>query len=408
MFFFVLIVAFVAYMVHRGTSPADRQRFVDEVIHPAAVQLDALLETTWPFREALHARTPRLIATPVLAGLNALMFLAMLFSDGSFDSYATLIDWGANHGPRTTNGEWWRLLTANFIPGGPFHFLFILIGLVQVAELLERLLGGPVVAGVYLVAGVFGGLVSLLDHPLSIHAGASASIHGLFGLLFALTLWSALRPTSLAIPLAIYKTLVPAAVVFLVYTVVIEGIANRPNLTGLVVGGTAGLAVMVLAGERKLAPRPYAIGIAASTALALAIAWPLRGIVDVRADLVELVANDDREATAFRLRLEEFSKRRVPIDRRLLATLIERTFVPHLADARVRIDGLHATQTDQQRLMAAAAEYIRLREESWRLRVEGLRGGKMDVLREADRVEQASLEMLKKLRTVQQTFAIRL
>jgi hypothetical protein len=58
--------------------------------------------------------------------------------------------------------------------------------------------------------------------------------------------------------------------------------------------------------------------------------------------------------------------------------------------------------------MAAAAEYIRLREESWRLRVEGLRGGKMDVLREADRVEQASLEMLRKLRTVQQTFAIRL
>jgi hypothetical protein len=196
--------------------------------------------------------------------------------------------------------------------------------------------------------------------------------------------------------------------VFLVYTVVIEGIANRPNLTGLVVGATAGLAVMVLAGERKLAPRPYAIGIAASTALALAIAWPLRGIVDVRADLVALVANDDREATAFRLRLEEFSKRRVPIDRRLLATLIEQTFVPHLADARVRIDGLHATQTDQQRLMAAAAEYIRLREESWRLRVEGLRGGKMDVLREADRVEQASLEMLRKLRTVQQTFAIRL
>ncbi len=408
MFFFVLIVAVVAYMVHRGTSPADRQRFVDEVIHPAAVQLDALLETTWPFREALHARTPRLIATPVLAGLNALMFLAMLVGDGLFDSYATLVDWGANHGPRTTNGEWWRLLTAIFIPGGPFHFLFALIGLVQVAELLERLLGGPVVAGVYLIAGVFGGLVSLLDHPLAIHAGPSASIYGLFGLLFALTLWSAFRPTSLAIPLPIYKTLVPAAAVFFVYTLATDGLANRPNLTGLVVGGTAGLAVMLLAGERRLAPRPYAIGIAVSTAIGLAIAMPLRGIVDVRSDLVELVANDDRETTVFRLRLDEFSKRRVPIDRRLLATLIERTFVPHLADARVHIDGLHATLTDQQRLMAAAAEYIRLREESWRLRVEGLRGGKMEVLREADRVEQASLEMLKKLRTVQQTFAIHL
>jgi hypothetical protein len=210
------------------------------------------------------------------------------------------------------------------------------------------------------------------------------------------------------IPLAIYKTLIPAGVVFFLYTLVTDGIVNRPNLTGLVVGATAGLAVMALAGERKVAPRLYAIGIAVATALVLAIAAPLRGIVDVRSDLVELVANDDREATAFRLMLGQFSRRQVPIDRQLLARVIEGTFVPHLADARGRVDRLHTTLADHKPLIAAAAEYVRLREQSWRLRAEGLRSGKMDVLREADRVERASLEALKALRNVQQTFAIHL
>ena len=408
MFFLVLVVAFGAYLAYRGTSPEDRQRFLEEVVHPAAVRLDALVDRARPFRATLQARTPRLIATPVLVGLNTLTFLAMLFGDGSFDSYATLIDWGANHGPRTTNGEWWRLLTAMFVQGGPFHFLFILIGLVQVAELLERLLGGPVVAGVYLMAGLFGGLASLVDHPLAVHAGPSASIFGLFGLLLALTLWSALRPTALAIPLPIYQMLGPAAVVFFVYTSIADGIVNRPNLVGLVVGAFIGLAIMMLAGERKVAPRPYGIGIAAATALAMAIAWPLRGIVDVRSDLVELVANENREATAFRLMLGQFSKRQVPIDRRRLAAVIERTFVPHLADARGRIGRLQTTLADHRVLIAAAAEYARLREESWRLRAEGLRSGKMDVLREADRIERASLDAFKALLTVQQTYSIHL
>jgi membrane associated rhomboid family serine protease len=395
----------LAFVVYRGTTPAQRQQFLEEVVQPAAARLDVLVEAAGPFRASLRARTPHLIATPALVGLNALVFLAMLFGDGSFDSHATLIEWGGNHGPRTTNGEWWRLLTALFVHGGPFHFLFVLIGLVQVAELLERWLGGPLVAGVYLIAGAFGSVVSLLDHPLAVHVGASAAVFGLFGLLLAVIGWSAVRPTGPVIPLPVYTLLAPATVLFLLYAGVADGIGNRPNLTGLVAGGIAGLAIMAKAGERKLDARSYGIGIVAATAVMVYVALPLRGTTDVRAELVEVVTNEDRQAHVFRLVMARFTARRVPIDRPMVAALIERTFIPQLADARRRVERLRATLSDQQPLVLAATEYTRLREESWRLRADGLRSGRMAVLGEADRTEQASLAWLAKLRTIQLTFA---
>ena len=403
MLVFVVLVALVAFVVYRGTTPEQRQQFLEEVVQPAAARVDALLAETEPYRATLRTRTPRLIATPVLAGLNVLMFLAMLFGNGSFDSAATLIDWGANHGPRTTNGEWWRLLTAVFLHGGPFHLLCVLIGLVQVAELVERLVGGPVVAGVFLIAGTLASLVSVVDHPLAIHVGASAGLCGLFGLLLAITGWSALRPGAVMIPLAVYKTLLPATAVFFLYAVITDGIGNRPNLTGLMVGMTAGVAVMAIAGERKLGARPYAVGMAFAVVLMLWIAWPLRNIVDVRPNLIELVANDDRQTTVFRMVVDRFQSRQVPIDRQRVATLIEQTFVPQVADARRRVEELRPTLRDQQPLVAKAAEYARLREQSWRLRAEGLKSSRIGVLREADRAEMAARAALDTLRTVEAT-----
>jgi hypothetical protein len=281
-----------------------------------------------------------------------------------------------------------------------------MIGLIQVAELVERRLGGPVVAGVYVIAGAFAGLVSLATDPLAVHAGASAAVCGLFGLLLAVIVSSLVRGP--AMPLPIFQLLGPATVLFGLYAIVSDGIDNRPNLTGLVVGGMAGLAIVLSAGDRKVAARPFAIGVAIAVALMVYVALPLRGTTDVRADLVEVVTNDDRQAYVFRTVMERFNARQVPIDRPVVAALIERTFMPQLADARRRVEHLRATLSDQQPLVAAAVEYARLREESWRLRADGLRTGRMAVLRDADRTERASLAALEKLRTVQHTLAIHL
>src|SRR5215510_11248376 len=53
----------------------------------------------------------------------------------------TLVRWGANYGPSTTNGQWWRLVTAMFVHGGMVSLPINLAALVQLGVILERLIG---------------------------------------------------------------------------------------------------------------------------------------------------------------------------------------------------------------------------------------------------------------------------
>src|SRR6202142_537068 len=65
------------------------------------------------FRRELFAATPRVWATPTLVGINAAVFVAMVLSgvSPSRPSTLNLVHWGADFGPLTTGGEWWRMLT---------------------------------------------------------------------------------------------------------------------------------------------------------------------------------------------------------------------------------------------------------------------------------------------------------
>jgi hypothetical protein len=53
---------------------------------------------------------------------------------------------------------------------------------------------------------------------------------------------------------------------------------------------------------------------------------------------------------------------------------------------------------EHQPLVAAAQEYLRQRDESWRLRAEALRTANLGMLRKAERTERLSLETLSSLR----------
>ena len=99
---------------------------------------------------------------PVLLALNVLVFLAMGWGG---DDAETLVSWGANFGPRTTNGEWWRLVASMFVHTGTLQLLVNGAALVQLGLILERLVGHVTFAAVYLAAGLLASIVSLSDFP---------------------------------------------------------------------------------------------------------------------------------------------------------------------------------------------------------------------------------------------------
>ncbi|WP_242921608.1 rhomboid family intramembrane serine protease [Pontibacter liquoris] len=128
--------------------------------------------------------------TPVLLNLNLLAFLLMVLLGISpiNPDAASLIAMGANFGPYTLSGEWWRLLTSTFLHGGLLHLAFNMLALVSVGRALEPLIGRWPYLIAYLLCGLAGSITSLWWDPVRAGVGASGAIFGMFGLLLILML----------------------------------------------------------------------------------------------------------------------------------------------------------------------------------------------------------------------------
>ncbi len=96
------------------------------------------------------------LITTMLIGLNIVIFSMMILSGMSpFEpDSAILLKWGANYGPSTTGGEWWRLLTCNFLHIGIVHLVVNVYFLFAIGLLVEPLLGRVKFAVAYLLTGI--------------------------------------------------------------------------------------------------------------------------------------------------------------------------------------------------------------------------------------------------------------
>jgi membrane associated rhomboid family serine protease len=343
------------------------------------------------------------LITPVLVVLNVTIFGFMVFGAGVLSDPATLVGWGGSFGPRTTNGEWWRLVTSMFVHAGMFHLVVNVVALVQIGFILERLVGPLTFAAMYIAAGVFAGLVSLAAHPMGVTVGASGAIFGLYGLLLAASIWGMLPRSSVTIPLTTVQRLVPAAAVFLLYNMWNHSVASAAGLTSLVAGFVYGLVLARGIADRKPPARRVAIAMAATAVIIVATAVTLRGIIDVRPEIERVVAVEDRTAGAYGSAVDQFRKGRIGAE--ALVQLIDRSIVPELQAADARLKALNRVPKEHQPLVAGAEEYVRLRSESWRLRADGLRkvnvaryNATMRTLGQAESTERASLAVLQKIR----------
>ncbi|CAN0001890.1 unnamed protein product, partial [Phaeothamnion confervicola] len=103
-------------------------------------------------------------------------------------SLDTLLTCGAKDTTLILDGQAWRLWTAMFLHAGIVHFIFNMIGFLQVGIMVERVYGWWRVALIYLIGGLFSTIVSAVFAPLQIMVGASGAIFAVFGALWA-DLW---------------------------------------------------------------------------------------------------------------------------------------------------------------------------------------------------------------------------
>ena len=125
--------------------------------------------------------------TQVLFGANVAAFLAMAAASGSILDFPgqTLAHYGANFGPYTLSGDWWRLATYMFLHGGLMHIAFNMWCLWDLGALCESLYGRWTFAAIYLTTGIAAGLTSVAWNPGVLSVGASGAIFGLAGALIA-------------------------------------------------------------------------------------------------------------------------------------------------------------------------------------------------------------------------------
>jgi len=352
-----------------------------------------------PFRDALRERTPWAVVTPALVIVNLSIFMRMLFDAGAVSEPETLIAWGGNFGPRTTNGEWWRLVTAMFVHAGLLHLLVNVAGLIQVGLLLERIVGPLAFAGVYFGAGTLVNLVNLSHYPVIVTVGPSGAVFGLYGLLLALAGWGLLRRSPVTIPLRALKRLGLPAVVFVLYNMATNGLGS-PAVVGLATGLVGGLLLAKGVNEHKPTLRQVAAVTAATLVITVVSAILLRGMTDARPEIQRLVAVEDRIAGAYQKAVVQFRKGGISANE--LAKLIDQTIVPELQAVGTRLTALEGVPSEQQALVAGAEEYLRLRNESWRLRSEGLHKSNLPTLTKAEKPERAALEVLQKIKPADQ------
>jgi rhomboid protease GluP len=172
--------------------------------------------------------------TPLIIDLNILLFILMVISgvNAFLPDNESLLRWGANFRPVTIEGEWWRLLSSCFLHLGVFHLLMNMYALLYIGLLLEPQIGSYRFSLSYVVTGIAASITSIFWHDLTISAGASGAIFGLYGVFLSLLMTNLIEKTT-------RNALLTSIAIFVGYNLLYgmkDGIDNAAHIGGLLAG----------------------------------------------------------------------------------------------------------------------------------------------------------------------------
>ncbi|MBS0262489.1 MAG: rhomboid family intramembrane serine protease [Planctomycetes bacterium] len=351
------------------------QALAEEPLRPAPVVESVDARSVASFDRALRELTPRVWCARLLLLTIVVMFILPVSRGVSAFSPTgpDLIAWGANFGPKTLSGEWWRLGTCTLLHFGFVHLLFNALALMGIGRLIELMLGqvGFVIACV--ICGVAGSVGSLLWNPTAVSVGISGVVFGLFGVMLGF-----LPRCRGTVPDDVFQRLKKTGLSFVGYNLAmglaIQQIDHFAHLGGLIggllVGFVAGgpLDRTLVAARLKTNLKLMAVGgLLLGTGVSLLPAAPRDPFVEEAA----LIAEEARITERYNRLIQESQAGDMTEDQ--LASVLENELLVDFRKLREGWKSMKNVRGSQADLLERLDRCLKLRQESWECLVRAIR-----------------------------------
>jgi rhomboid protease GluP len=158
-----------------------------------------------------------------------------------------ILSFGAINGESLQRGEYWKLLTAQFLHVMFLHMLLDVGFIYFIGAKIEKIFGPHVFLSVFLLAGLAGTTASVLIYPQLTSSGSSQALCGIVGAFFVLALF----------PLRVSRIAVAWAGIFVLIQVFLDlyfaGYVKAGHYVGFLAGLLLGVVTKLLLFKRNKA-----------------------------------------------------------------------------------------------------------------------------------------------------------
>lgn len=118
----------------------------------------------------------------LLQAIFFLNFAVTIVSQNLYISFPeALEEWGANYPFTTMAGDFWRLITANFIQYNLGQLVVVCFALLHILGTLQYLMGKSRMIMVFLCSGLVGNIIAMYSLDYNVYTGTYFAIFGLYG-----------------------------------------------------------------------------------------------------------------------------------------------------------------------------------------------------------------------------------
>lgn len=168
---------------------------------------------------------------PMVTYIIIFLNIALYLLPNIFNTYNEIIIRYCNHGPSIRMGQYYRILTGNFLHGNFLHLAFNVYAIYIIGKQLESFIGKWKFLLVYLFSAITGSLMSIIFLNNGTSVGASGAVFGLMGSLVYFGYHYRVYLGNV-----VTTQIIPLIIVNLILGFLVSGIDNFAHIGGLIGG----------------------------------------------------------------------------------------------------------------------------------------------------------------------------